>query len=141
MRLLCLVLLLSAFAWADLTRARSESNLEKRAGKALENADEAFDSAKQAYDAGDLEKTRQSLEEIAESVDLAFVSLKDTGKNPAKNSKHFKRAEVKTRSLLKRLDGLGDNMGLADRPLVEKITERVRKVHDDLLLGIMEGWE
>ncbi|MCC6861844.1 MAG: hypothetical protein IT158_24950 [Bryobacterales bacterium] len=141
MKLLCLILLLPAAAWADLDRARAESNLEKRAGKALENAEDALNSARQAYDAGDLEKTRRFLDEIAESVDLAFTSLKETGKNPSRNSKHFKRAEVKTRALLKRLEGLSENMGVADRPLVETVSKRVQKVHDDLLLGIMEGWE
>ena len=30
-------------------------------------------------------------------------------------------------------------MDYADRPLLDKVRSRVRQVHDDLLMGLMEG--
>lgn len=126
---------------ADLSRAKAEHNLEKRAGMALDNAAEALKAARQSYGSGDMAKARLLLDEVAESVNLAFTSLKDTGKDPTKSPKHFKRAELKTRGLLKRLDAFSDEMDLNDRPAVEKVKGSVQKVHEEVLTGIMEGWK
>ncbi len=141
MKLLCILLAFSALAWADLSRARAEQNLEKRARLALENADETLKAANQAYDAGDTKQSFALLDEVAVSVDLALTSLKDTHKDPTKRYQPFKKAEVKTRNLLRRLASFSDEASISDRPPIEKVRIGVQKVHDELLQGVMEGWK
>jgi hypothetical protein len=72
-------------------------------------------------------------------VDLADTSLRQTGKDPRKSSKWFKKAEMETRDLVRKLESFQQMMGLDDRPMLDKVKARVQQVHDDLLLGIMEG--
>ena len=120
----------------DLASVKSEANLEKRSELALTNANTALDSARDAYGQGDLEKTQANLNEVMDSVDIAYQALSDTGKDPRKD-RFFKRAELKTRDLLRRLEGLDQTMSFADRGIVDKVRDRVSEIHDNLLKGIM----
>lgn len=129
------VVTLLVFAF-DLGSIRTEPNLERRSELALDYANAALDQARDSYGAGDLPKTEASLNEVSESVDLAYQSLEDTGKDPRRSSK-FKRAELKTRELLRRLEGLRQTLNFEDRPLIEKVRDRVAEIHDNLLKGIM----
>ncbi|HTQ56688.1 MAG TPA: hypothetical protein VMI94_19615 [Bryobacteraceae bacterium] len=124
---------------ADLQQAKAEPNLEKRAMLALENASEALTQAHDAYDKGDNKRVAALAAEIKESVDLADTSLRETGKNPRKRPKWFKRAESSTRELLRRLDGFQQEMSIDDRHLLDGVKARVQQVHDGLLLGVLEG--
>jgi hypothetical protein len=124
---------------ADLTKALSESNLEKRSQFALDNATAAYKAARAAYEKGENDQVALFLKEIEESVDLAYTSLTKTGKDPRRSPKWFKKAEIDTRELLKHLDALEHDMNFDDRPVVEKVKEKVQQVHDDLLVGLMEG--
>lgn len=134
-----IVALACAPLMADLAQVRTEPNLEKRSRAALENADRALKECRKAYEAGDLKATAALLEEVKESVNLADASLKETHKDPIKSPKHFKNAEIKTETLLRKLEGLSQDMNVADRPLVEKVKERVQEVHEGLLQGVMVG--
>jgi hypothetical protein len=120
----------------DLAAIRLEPNLERRSERALENASAAMDSARDA--SGDDAKLKAALEELRDSVDLAYRSLVDSGKSARRNPKFFKRAELKTRELMRRLDGLAQAVDAADRPAVESVRSRVSKVHDDLIQDIMK---
>lgn len=124
---------------ADLEQAKAEPNLEKRAMLALDNAAQALTQAREAYDKGDNQQVAALATEIKESVDLADTSLRDTGKNPRKRPKWFKRAEGSTRDLLRRLDGFQQAMSIEDRPMLDSVKTKVQQVHDDLLLGVLEG--
>jgi hypothetical protein len=124
---------------ADLTRALKEPNLERRSQLALENASAAYKAARAAYDKGENDQAGKLIAEIQESVELAQTSLTKTGKNPRKSPKWFKRAEIETRELLKRLDAFEHDMGFNDRPMLEKVKARVQQIHDELLVGLMEG--
>jgi hypothetical protein len=77
--------------------------------------------------------------EVLESVNLASESLKATGKNPRKSPKWFKQAEIATRDLLKRIDTLQHDMNFGERDVLDKCRARTLEVHDELLLGLMEG--
>ena len=143
MRLLPAVLILGC-AWAgclraDLKPALAESNLGKRSKLALDNAAAALKAARAAYAAGDSEKVAAAAAEMLESVDLAYDSLVKTGKNPRNSPRWFKPAEISTRDLAKKLDNFQRDMDFADRPLLDKVKARVQQVHDELLLGLMEG--
>ncbi|SRR5258708_7033797 len=122
----------------DLAAVRQEPNLEHRSELALDNADAALTGAREAYKAGDFEKTKTQAEELEESVTLAYDSLRDTGKDPRRSPKVFKRAEMATRQLLRRIDGLIESMSVADRAALLVVRDRVSDVHDDLLNGIMK---
>ncbi len=124
---------------ADLAQAQAEPNLEKRSRFALENAERALKASRHAYEAGDLKQAASLLDELGESVELAEKSLDATGKNPIKSPKYFKSAEIKTGSLVRGIDALSRDMSVEDRPLADKIKEKVQETHDRLLQGIMVG--
>ena len=136
--LLAVLLLNTSVMHADLKRAMSESNLEKRSGLALENAAAALKLARAAYDKGDNDQVTKAAAEVLESVDLAATSLEQSGKNP-RRSVWFKKAEISTRDLSRRIQDFQDQMSYVDRPLLDKLKVRVQEVHEQLLLGVMEG--
>jgi hypothetical protein len=121
----------------DLTTVQSEPNLEKRSERALDNANVALDAARDDYNSGNYDRSKNELQEVCDSVDLAYQSLSDTGKDPRKDPRFFKRAELRTRELLRRLEGVGQSMSLVDRGTLEKVRARISEVHDNLLNGIM----
>lgn len=124
---------------ADLKQARAEPNLEKRARLALENAAVKLQSARDAYQNSDGSALKADIDELQESVDLAFTSLNETHKDPRKSPKWFKYAEIQTRDLLRKLDTFQQDMGFQDRPLLDKVKQDVQQIHEKLLLGLMEG--
>lgn len=137
---------LLALAWMtggsfadELAQARAEPNLEKRARLALDESAAAFEAARADYQRGDTERVAAEAARLVDSVDLAFLSLSQTGKDPRKSSRWFKYAEIQTRGLLRKLDTLERDMNFADRPLLEKAKTEVQQVHDKLLHGLMEG--
>lgn len=92
-----MALVLASVASAQLDQARAEPNLEKRSKLALDNAVVALKAAREAYRSGDTAGANAKAEEIEESVDLAYTSLTQTGKNPRKSPRWFKHAEMETR--------------------------------------------
>jgi len=121
----------------DLAGVKSEPNLEKRSDRALDNANSALDAARDAYNKGEFDASKADLEEVTASVDLAYESLEKSGKDPRRDPKWFKRAEMRTRELLRRLEGLRETFSFSDRSSVEKVRDRVSVIHDNLLEGIM----
>jgi len=132
-------LALAGLARGDLKQAAAEPNLEKRSQLALNNAVGAYKAARAAYEKGESDQVAAGIAEIQESVELAYTSLTQTGKDPRRSPKWFKKAEIDTRDLLKRLDAFEDEMSFSDRPMLEKVKTKVQQVHDDLLVGLMEG--
>ena len=140
--LLSFMLLLAAgpsLLRADLARIKAEPNLEKRSKLALDYAEATLKEARNVYGNGDMAKSTALIGEVRESVETAEQSLKETGKNPRKSPKYFKKAEIETRALLKRIEAFQDEMSVNDRPTLDSLRTKVQQVHDDLLMGIMEG--
>jgi hypothetical protein len=121
----------------DLESVRAESNLEKRSDRALENANHAIDMARDSYAAGDLKKSSEALQEVRDSVALSYESLSDSGKNPRRSPKHFKRAEMSIREMLRRLKGLESDFSVEDRNILMETERQLQQIRDDLLAGIM----
>ena len=136
---IALALMLTGPLSADLSRARAESNLEKRSQLAMDNAAAAYQAARAAYDKGENDRAAASLAEVEDSVELAYAALNQTGKDPRKSPKWFKKAEMETRDLLRKLDSFQQAMSFSDRNMVDKAKARIQQVHDDLLMGLMEG--
>jgi hypothetical protein len=128
----------AASLWAlDLASVQQEPNLEKRNQLAMECANSALDTARTAYQANDLDKTRASLDEVGDAVSLAYDSLKQTGKEARRDPKFFKRTELATRQMLRRIEGMAESMNFEDRSLLDKLRERVATIHENLLQDIM----
>jgi hypothetical protein len=138
-RFVVAILLLSGqWAHADLKHAMAEQNLEKRSGLALENAAAALKMARAAYDKGDNDEVAKDAAEVLESVNLAAASLQQSGKNP-RRSTWYKKAEISTRDLSRRIQDFQDQMSYVDRPMLDNLKARVQEVHEELLMGVMEG--
>ena len=137
--ILLMALAPAGVARADLKTALAERDLGKRSKLALDNALSALKQARAAFEKGESEKLSAAVEEVQESVDLAHDSLKSTGKDPRRSPKWFKHAEIETRDLLKKVDTLQRDMNFQDRAVLDKLKARVQLVHDELLLGLMEG--
>ena len=94
---------------------------------------------REAYNKGETEKVTESAKELEESVELAYQSLEATGKNPRKSPKYFKSAEISTRDLLRRVESFQQEMSFEDRPVVDAARKKLQQVHDEILVGLMEG--
>lgn len=132
-----LLLLLAAPPASDLASIQAEPNLERRASRLTAYADRRVDGLRKLYREAKWEDVEAALTQIAEACELAARSLFDTGKNPSRSPKHFKRAELAMRGLLRRLDTFGQEVSFEERPAVEKARGRVQHVHRELLDGIM----
>ena len=137
--LLVVAFALTGTARADLKAALAERDLGKRSKLALENANSAMKEARAAFEKGESPALTAAVNEVQESVDLAYDSLKSTGKDPRKSPKWFKHAEIETRDLLKKVETLQRDLNFQDRPMLDKLKARLQQVHDDLLVGLMEG--
>jgi len=137
--LLLAILIAAVPLRAGLQPAKAEPDLGKRAMLALDNAFNALTQARDAYTKGENAQVETFTKEIQESVALAETSLHETGKNPRKSPKWFKRAEGSTRDLLRRLDAFQRAMDATDRPMLDAVKAKVQQVHDDLLEGVLEG--
>ena len=121
---------------SDLAGVKAEPNLEKRSDRALENANSALDQARDAYTRGEYDESQTQLDEVGASVDLAYESLRQTGKDPRRSGK-FKQAEMRLRELLRRLEGMRQMVSFTDRAAVDKLRDHVSAIHDNLLDGVM----
>src|SRR6266849_69608 len=137
MRWLLIAVMCAQTYAADLASIRQEPNLERRSQLAIAYANTAVDTAHTQYQAGDAAKTEAPLGDVGASVDLAYQSLLDTGKEARRDPKFFKRTELATRQLLRRIEGMAESMSFQDRPVAEKLRDRVAAIHDDLLKAIM----
>ncbi len=122
---------------ADLESIQAEPNLERRARSALDFAKASVKPVLKAYEQGDPQRGAQLLMQIQEAVELAHQALSATGKNARKNPKHFKRAEIQTRNLVKQLRGLSRDLNYDEREVVESVMDRGSAINDQLLLAIM----
>jgi hypothetical protein len=139
LRILLAVVLAGGVLRAGPEPAKAEPDLGKRSALALDHAFDALTLARDAYAKGQNAEVDKWVKEIQESVGLAETSLHETGKNPRKSPKWFKRAESSTRDLSRRLDAFQQAMDSGDRPMLDAVKAKVQQVHDDLLEGVLEG--
>jgi hypothetical protein len=130
---LLLFLLLSAF---DLESARNEPNLDWRAELALDNANEAIDRAKGFAAESKFDKLHLAVVEVQESVELCQSALGATGKDPRKNTKQFKKIEMRIHQLTRRLRGFAGEVSIEDKPAIERVANRLEEINDEIVTGI-----
>ena len=127
--------LLILFVAADLASIKSEANIERRSELALDYANQSIDSARDGYNSGDMAKVQAALSEMNDAIEVAYQALSEV-KNPRGN-KYVKRAELRTRELVRRLDGLAQTVNFEDREPVSKARDHAADIRDNLLNGIM----
>jgi hypothetical protein len=118
---------------------KGAAQLEKRSREALKSAHTALAAAREKYRAGDEEGVRTNALRVEQSIDVAYRSLANTGKNPREEPKHFKRAEIQIHDLCRRVEFLQLEMALDDRGELEKLKNRLRQVQDSLLRSLTTG--
>jgi DNA repair ATPase RecN len=121
----------------DLAAIQAEGNPNHRSDKALEYASEEIEVARKAYAAGDVAKSKTALQQVLAATELSYNSLEEATKNPRRHSKYWKRAEVRVREMLRRLDGVAEDFDVDDRGTVQQVEQRMQHIHDSLLAGIM----
>ena len=94
---------------------------------------------KTVVESGSRANLEESLKQVGESCQLALYSLRQTGKRPNKLARQYKKAELRTRSLVKELTDLVAALSLDDRPAAEEIRDHVQLLHEEFLLGVMGG--
>lgn len=133
-------LLLLAFLAAappDLNSIRKEPKFEKRADLAIDFGERLAGQLSKMYDTAEWSEVQKRLEEIAQAAELSLAALRDSGKNARRSPKHFKRSELKSRSILRRLESFHTQVNFDDRAPVVAVIARVRKVQEALLHEIM----
>ena len=115
----------------------AEKAFDKRAELALKQADEEISAAAKTYSDGDMKAFRSHVEAVGELVEFTLKSLQDSGMRGGKRTKNFKRAELKMRSLLRRLETLEIQVSADDRPSVEQVQKVVSEAREHVLYDIM----
>jgi hypothetical protein len=135
---LVLFTLLSAglAAFADLAPVKAIPDPNKRAEMAIDHAEQELGAARTAWNAGDWNAAAAALDELRASAELADSSLQQSSGQP-RNNKHYKRIELRLRDLIRRIDGLRNDVDYDHREEVNKIETRVQEVHDEILAAIM----
>lgn len=113
---------------------RNESDPEKRYQLAFDAASKALDAARQS-------NTKAKLDEAADATEFALKSLEQMSKPAFKNTKNYKKAELRTREFLRRVDSLLKGAGIDDRPTLLSAQARINAVHETVLLGVMSKKE
>jgi hypothetical protein len=139
MKLLFLTLA-GAVLWGQVDEIRKEPDPLKRFDRAIDAADTLAKTARQLVkDGGSRTDLLAALTDCRAAVDLALKSLRDTGKKPSKLGKQYKKGELRTRELVRQLNDLVLALGIEDRPVAEQSRDHIQVVHEDFLLGIMNG--
>ena len=137
MRVAAFLMLLSIPVWADLAEIKAEPSAEKRAMMALDYAGKSLISVREHLQASGIDELKKGLTEFQDAMDLTMESLEATGKNPAKSPNQFKKAELRIREYMRKLKTLEHDLGFEERALLKPVIERVEKIQDQLVQGIM----
>lgn len=136
--LLAVLLAVAACGWGQVPDAvKAEVNLEKRYWAALDAGQRALEEARVAMNAGSAAELLGKAKEAGDCVEYAMESLEAMGKHPSQNGKNYKRAELRTRDLLRRIDTLAKDVGIDEREAVQTAQKRIGAVHDKLISGVM----
>lgn len=122
----------------DLDTVGKEQNLTRRSQRALEFAEREMAKAQKIVkDFGSRSELQAALDNIVAGSELALQALRETGRPPRRLSREYKRGELKTRDLIRRLEDLEKALSLDDRPIAEAALKKVTQIHEDFLLGVM----
>ena len=116
-----------------LGELNAESDPERRAQHALSLADNAFAEAREAYQKGQIKAGDASLDEMIKVLNVCVTSL-DAGHK----ARHYKQAELRVATLIRRLKSLIEDLSVNDRGWAEYTARQLDDIHDKLLSGVMK---
>lgn len=122
---------------ADLETVRKMPDLQKRYTAALNLASSRIDAARKHIEASEQDAYKADLKEFVDAVQFTDETLRATGKDPSRDSRHFKKAELRMNEFRRRLKSLEDEVGVDDRAPVSEALRRLTELHDQLLQDIM----
>ena len=132
--ILILLLLLTAQSLDDV---RKEGDPARRYLLALDAASRSLDAARASHASGAPADTKANLEQSADATDLSLQSLIAMGKPPFKNANNYKKAEMRTRDFLRRIEALRKDANFEDREALDSAFNRVNQIHETLIDGVM----
>jgi len=115
-----------------VSELKAEHDPGKRCEMALNFADNAFDNARTFYVKGDIDKGDAELDNMTAVLNECVASLA-----AAHKAKFYKKAEMNVALLLRRMDGLLDNIDVQQRGWAEQMQRKLEEIHDKLLDGVM----
>jgi len=119
------------------SRIAAEHDPVQRARLEVHLADMTLDQTCRQYAEGDVEKGEARLKDMLSLSEHAYDDLFSTKRDPRSKPAGFKESEILMRQFARKLEDLRTSLPFEDRPPVEKALERVREMHEDLLLGLM----
>lgn len=122
----------------SLEAVLGEPDLEKRSRAAVEFALSRIETVLAHYVEGKPDEARAELEQMVTAAETCVEALMQTGKNPRKKAKPFKRAEIGTRRLITDLERLRKDLTFEERPDLDPIIARLEAINKDLLDAIMQ---
>jgi hypothetical protein len=131
------LLLLAQPTPLNLDQIRADPNPEHRAHSAIEYAVVAERNAEAAYNRGEMPGVTAELKNMADAIELARVSLDQTGKSAMKHPGPYKFGELRTQEMLVRLGDLERKMDSDERGVLKAPQAKVQEVHDAWFDGIM----
>lgn len=127
----------AAPAAPDLETIRKQPDLRKRYTAALNLAASRIDAARKHIAAAEHAAFTADLKDFLAAVEFTDETLRATGKDPSRDSRHFKKAELRMNEFRRRLRSLEDEVGVEDRAPVSEALRRLTELHDQLLQDIM----
>ena len=121
----------------DLDTIRKQPDLQKRYTAALNFAASRIDAARKSIEAGEREAFVAELKQFLAAVEFTDETLRATGKDPSRDSRHFKKAELRMNEFRRRLRSLESEVGVDERSPVSDTLRRLTELHDQLLQDIM----
>ena len=128
----------SAAEVLELSAIEREIDLERRSRLALEYARARVDSIVEAYVEAEPERAQEILADIVTAIEISQEALAETGKHPRAKPKHFKRAEIETRKLVRDLEGAKKKLTYDERQDLDPTIARIEEINQELLMGIMQ---
>jgi hypothetical protein len=111
----------------------SEPDPSRRADRALSLAETAFTDARAAYDKGQIKAGDQHLDEMIKLLNVCTASL-----DAAHKSRNYRPAEIRVKSLMRRMKTLIVDLSVDDRGWAEYTARQLDEIHDKLLSGAMK---
>ena len=128
-----LLLLLSAFAWAD--KQESVESLKARAARTQPKervelctriAERQLDALEKAYNDGNTKQARAALADVVSYGEQAADLSSETGK-------HMKKTEITLRKISGRLEAMRRTLDVDDRPPVADAVQKIETARNELL--------
>ncbi|MCX6590600.1 MAG: hypothetical protein NTZ56_03660 [Acidobacteria bacterium] len=124
------LMLLLAF---DLAAVKAEPDPVKRANRALDYAFEQLAEARKLTSDGSAEALKSTAEQVTAGIDL----MVETFGQARRRTSDLKKAELRLRDLIRRLETLRQDAPFEERAVIEAVETRARASNEKLLELVM----